>query len=118
MGLFGKKGGGGKRIRIFYMTDVHGSERTYRKFVNSAKFYKVDHLVMGGDIEGKFLVPIVDEGGGHHRVTLQEELFHLNGEDELSGMKERIETLGFYYVIVDEEEVRAMQEDKSLVDAA
>ena len=80
MGLFSKKGGAAdKRIRIFYMTDVHGSERTYRKFVNSAKFYKVDHLVMGGDIEGKFLVPIVDEGSGHYRVTLQEELSHLNG---------------------------------------
>ena len=119
MGLFSKKGGSaGKRIRIFYMTDVHGSERTYRKFVNSAKFYKVDHLVMGGDIEGKFLVPIVDEGGGHYRVTLQEELSHLNGEDELNAVKERIETLGFYYVIVTEDEIRAMQEDQSLVDAA
>jgi Icc-related predicted phosphoesterase len=118
MGLFGKKSGGGKRIRIFFMTDVHGSERTYRKFINSAKFYKVDHLVMGGDIEGKYLVPIVDEGAGHYRVTLQEELFKLNGTDELKGVQDRIETLGFYYVVVGEDEIRAMQEDKSLVDAA
>ena len=119
MGLFGKKGGSAeKRIRIFYMTDVHGSERTYRKFVNSAKFYKVDHLVMGGDIEGKFLVPIVDEGAGHYRVTLQEELSHLNGPDELAAVQDRIETLGFYYVIVSEDEIRAMQADQSLVDAA
>ena len=59
---------------------MHGSERTFRKFVNCAKFYKVDHLVMGGDIMGKFLVPIVDEGGGHYRVTLQEELSHLDGD--------------------------------------
>jgi Icc-related predicted phosphoesterase len=119
MGLFSKKGGsGGKRLRIFFATDVHGSERTYRKFVNSGKFYKVDALIMGGDIEGKFLVPIIDEGGGHYRVTLQEELSHLNGDDELNGFKERIETLGFYYVVVGEDEIRAMQEDQSLVDAA
>jgi uncharacterized protein len=119
MGLFGKKAGSAeKRIRIFYMTDVHGSERTYRKFVNSAKFYKVDHLVMGGDIEGKFLVPIVDEGAGHYRVTLQEELSHLDGPDELAAVKDRIETLGFYYVIVGEDEIREMQADQSLVDAA
>jgi Icc-related predicted phosphoesterase len=118
MGLFGKKSSGGQRVRIFFMTDVHGSERTYRKFINSAKFYKVDHLVMGGDIEGKYLVPIVDEGGGHYRVTLQEELFKLNGADELKGVQDRIETLGFYYVVVGEDEIRAMQEDKSLVDAA
>ncbi len=119
MGLFSKKGGSaGKRMRIFFATDVHGSERTYRKFINGAKFYKVDHLIMGGDIEGKFLVPIVNEGGGHYRVTLQEEHFKLDGDDELGGMKERIETLGFYYVIVGEDEIRAMQDDQSLVDAA
>jgi len=119
MGLFGRKGGaGGKRVRIFYATDVHGSERTYRKFINSAKFYKVDHLVMGGDIEGKFLVPIVDEGGGHYRVTLQEDTSHLDGEDELKALKERIETLGFYHVVVSEDEIRAMQADQSLVDDA
>ncbi len=119
MGLFSKKGGSSdKRVRIFYATDVHGSERTYRKFVNAGKFYKVDHLVMGGDIEGKFLVPIVDEGGGHYRVTLQEELSHLNGPDELAAVKERIETLGFYYVTVSEDEIREMQADQSLVDEA
>ena len=72
-------------MRIFFATDVHGSERTYRKFINSGKFYKVDHLIMGGDIEGKVLVPIVSEGGSHYRVTLQEELFHLDGDDELAG---------------------------------
>ncbi len=119
MGLFSKKGGGGgKRVRIFYATDVHGSERTYRKFVNGAKFYKVDHLIMGGDIEGKYLIPIVDEGGGHYRVTLQEDLQHLDGEDALKAVKERIETLGFYHVVVSEDEIRAMQADQSLVDQA
>jgi Icc-related predicted phosphoesterase len=119
MGLFSKKGGSAdKRVRIFFATDVHGSQRTYRKFINGAKFYKVDHLVMGGDIEGKFLVPIVDEGAGHYRVTLQEELSHLNGPDELQAVKERIETLGFYHVTVSEDEIREMQADQSLVDEA
>jgi Icc-related predicted phosphoesterase len=119
MGLFSRKGGSSDdRVRIFFATDVHGSERTYRKFVNGAKFYKVDHLVMGGDIEGKFLVPIVAEGGGHYRVTLQEDISHLDGDDELKALKERIETLGFYHVVVTEEEIREMQADQSLVDAA
>jgi len=111
-------GGGGKRVRLFYATDIHGSERTYRKFINAAKFYKVDHVVMGGDIMGKFLIPIVDEGGGRYRVTLQEELTHLDGEGALAELKERIETLGFYHVIVSEDELRAMQSDQSHIDEA
>ncbi len=60
MALFKKKdGAGSKHSRLFFATDIHGSERTFRKFVNCAKFYKVDHIIMGGDIMGKFLVPIV-----------------------------------------------------------
>ena len=119
MAFFKKKdGAASKRVRLFYATDVHGSERTFRKFVNGAKFYKVDHLVMGGDIMGKFLVPIVDEGGGHHRVTLQGEHFALATQTELQEMKERIETLGFYHVIVGDDELKAMQEDQSRVDEA
>jgi Icc-related predicted phosphoesterase len=117
MAFWKKSGGsGGKRMRIFFATDVHGSERTFRKFLNGAQFYKVDHLIMGGDIMGKFLIPIVDEGGGHYRVTLQEDLQQVDGPDELSALKERIETLGFYYVIVSEDEIHAMQDDKSRVD--
>ncbi len=117
MAFWNKKGGSaGKRTRLFYATDVHGSERTFRKFVNSAKFYKVDHVIMGGDIMGKFLIPIVDLGGGHYRVTLQEDVQALDGPDELAAMKERVETLGFYHVTVSEDEIHAMQEDKSRVD--
>lgn len=111
-------GGGGKRVRIFYATDVHGSERTYRKFVNCAKVYKVDHLVMGGDIMGKFLIPVVDEGGGHYRVTLEEQLHHLDGTDAVTDFKDRIETLGFYNVTITEDELREMQADQSRVDEA
>lgn len=47
--------------RLFYATDIHGSERTYRKFVNAGKFYGVNVLVMGGDITGKLLIPIIKE---------------------------------------------------------
>ena len=51
--------------RLFYATDIHGSERTYRKFVNAGKFYEANVLVMGGDITGKLLVPIIREKNGH-----------------------------------------------------
>jgi Icc-related predicted phosphoesterase len=112
-----KNGAEAKRVRLFYATDVHGSERTFRKFVNGAKFYKVDHLVMGGDIMGKFMVPIVNEGGGHYRVTLQEELSHLDGGSAVQEVRDRIETLGFYHITVSEDELHAMQADQSNVDA-
>src|SRR5437667_231274 len=61
--------------RIFYAADLHGSEVTYRKFLNAARFYGVDALVFGGDLMGKALVPIVRENG-----TLRA---HFQGEDHV-----------------------------------
>ena len=51
--------------RLFFATDLHGSERTYRKFINAGKFYQANVLVMGGDITGKLLIPIIKEKNGH-----------------------------------------------------
>jgi Icc-related predicted phosphoesterase len=38
MPLFSKKERK-KATRLYFATDLHGSERTYRKFINAGKFY-------------------------------------------------------------------------------
>src|SRR5215211_6762467 len=48
--------------RIFFATDIHGSETCWRKFLNGGKHYEADVMVLGGDMTGKALVPIVEEG--------------------------------------------------------
>ena len=63
MAFFGK-GKNKKMTRLFFATDIHGSERTYRKFINAGKFYGVHVIVMGGDISGKLMIPIIREGAG------------------------------------------------------
>src|SRR5258706_2093976 len=103
--LFGKKSGG-KQRRLFYATDLHGSERTFRKFLNAGKFYKVDTLIMGGDIIGKVAIPIIDEGGGHFRATLQGTTEHLETDEDRQKLIERIETLGFYHKTMTEDEYK------------
>src|SRR6266849_721193 len=49
--------------KIFFATDLHGSETCWRKFINGAKFYDCDTLLCGGDMTGKAIVPIVQEDG-------------------------------------------------------
>ena len=56
--------------RVFFATDIHGSETCWKKFLNSGKHYEANALVLGGDMTGKALVPIVDRGGGRWRATL------------------------------------------------
>jgi Icc-related predicted phosphoesterase len=113
---FGKKGAE-KTTRMFYATDVHGSERTYRKFLNAGKFYDAQVLVLGGDIIGKLAVPIIDEGRGHYRATLQGNTEHFDSDDGLKGLIERLGLLGFYHKIMTEEEFRALAADQAAVDA-
>jgi uncharacterized protein len=49
---------------IFFATDLHGSEVCFRKFVAAAGFYGADLLVLGGDLTGKFVAPIVERPDG------------------------------------------------------
>ncbi|MGZ7008264.1 MAG: metallophosphoesterase family protein [Ilumatobacteraceae bacterium] len=71
---------------------------------------------MGGDIMGKFLVPIVHEHDSHYRVSLQGTTESIEGADALQAVKERIETLGFYHITVAEDELHAMQADQQTID--
>jgi Icc-related predicted phosphoesterase len=115
MPLFGKKDRK-KATRLYFATDLHGSERTYRKFINAGKFYNVDILVMGGDIQGKLLIPIIKEINGQYRATVQGRVEHLSTEEELIALKGRLDILGFYYQIMEEDEFRALSADPKSVD--
>ncbi|HEX9043957.1 MAG TPA: hypothetical protein VF802_02930 [Candidatus Limnocylindrales bacterium] len=102
-------------MRIFFSTDIHGSEMCWRKFLNAARFHESDVLVMGGDMTGKAMVPIVSRSGGWV-VTLQEERHELATEDEVRAMEKRISDRGYYPVRVADDELAAWTEDPALVD--
>jgi Icc-related predicted phosphoesterase len=96
--------------RYFFATDVHGSDRCFRKFVAAASVYGAQALILGGDIAGKALVPLVREGGDRYRVTF------LGGselvtEDQLGDVIERIRFNGFYPYVCDPDEHQRLGSD-------
>lgn len=97
--------------RLFYAGDVHGSRLCWKKFVNAAEHYPADALVMGGDLTGKALVPIVRQGDGSYRARVIGEQRVARTAEELDQMQEAISTNGMYPLIVDEDEARALAED-------
>jgi uncharacterized protein len=114
---FWKKGKtGGEPTRIFYACDIHGSEPTYRKFLNAAKFYGVDALVFGGDLMGKLLIPIVREGDGSYRASLQGQSHHIRSDDEMEMFKRTLQTLGFYWREMDPDEYRTYEGQQDRID--
>ena len=53
-----------KTTSIYFVADIHGSEVCWRKFLNAARFYGVETIVVGGDVTGKALVPVVERRDG------------------------------------------------------
>jgi Icc-related predicted phosphoesterase len=101
--------------RLFFATDIHGSDRCFRKFLNAARFYSCDVLVMGGDITGKMLVPIVDEGGGRYRTTLFGRRREV-GEDGLHALRKRIADAGYYPYDTTPDQIRELDDDPAAVE--
>jgi Icc-related predicted phosphoesterase len=102
-------------VKIFFVTDIHGSEICWRKFLNAGPFYGADVVIVGGDVTGKAMVPIV-ERGGRWETTLQDRLEVLESEDAVRDMETKIKNRGYYPIRVSEEEYRHMQEDEDAVD--
>ena len=102
-------------MRVFFATDVHGSEVCWRKFLNAGKFHKADVLIMGGDMTGKAMVPIVIRNGGWN-LRLQDQDYVLSTEDEVKAMEKRIADRGYYPIRLTDDEVAAWENDPALVD--
>src|SRR3982751_5741750 len=83
MRLFGGRDRGGGRIRILFATDLHGADVVFRKFLNAVGVYEADIAILGGDLTGKTMVPVVEQGGSY-RATVR-------GNDEVATTDEELE---------------------------
>ena len=95
--------------RVFYATDLHGSEVCWRKFLNAAKFYRANALICGGDLTGKAIIPIVEDGTGYG-FTLAGNQQHVAAE-EVDDAMTRVQRRGYYPVRMSSTEVRELEAD-------
>jgi Icc-related predicted phosphoesterase len=101
-------------MKIFFATDIHGSEVCWRKFLNSAAFYKADLVVLGGDVTGKAMVPIVAHNG-YWQVTVRGEEHKLESKEALDAIMTRIRNSGFYPAVVSPDELQHLGENEGAV---
>ena len=106
-----------KFYRIFYSTDVHASEVVFRKFLGTAKFYSVDALVMGGDITGKTVVPLVSKASGNYRFNFQGQQFDEVPPAGLDEYEKRIMNAGLYPYRTTESEYDSLRSEPGKVSA-
>ena len=100
---------------IFFATDIHGSDICWSKFLNAGKFYGADQLVLGGDMTGKAVIPFIHQGGPNYRVTLLEQVFNITNEDELTDLKKRVRSRGYYPYMTNPDEIAELEKDPERV---
>jgi len=104
------------RLRLFYASDIHGSEKCFLKFINAARFYGAGVLVLGGDLTGKVVVPVVRQGGDRYLACFQGEQHLIEGDEALREFEKRVRFNGFYPVTLDPDEHQAAAADPALRD--
>jgi uncharacterized protein len=102
-------------MKIFFATDIHGSEICWRKFLNAAAFYKADMVILGGDVTGKVMIPIV-EYNGYWQVTVRGESKRIESRDALNDIETQIRNRGSYPAVVSPDELQHLSEEEGEVD--
>jgi Icc-related predicted phosphoesterase len=103
-------------IRVYFATDIHGSETCWRKFLNSGKHYEANVMVLGGDMTGKALVPIVQDGKDHWHATLLENRREFESEDEVKEFEESVMRRGYYPFRTDPDQMSELTNSEELRD--
>jgi uncharacterized protein len=104
----------GPDTRIFFATDIHGSETCWKKFLNAGKHYEAKAIILGGDMTGKALVPIVEEGAGRWHATLLENRRTFETEDEVEEFETSVRQRGYYPFRTTPDEMSELESDANL----
>lgn len=91
-------------MKIFYASDVHAAESTFRKFTNAGPFYKADLVIYGGDFTGKMVVPIIKTARGWE-ATYYGSTVIVKSQEDLEDLKKTLRDGGFYWIEITESDL-------------
>ena len=104
-----KSKNGSEEVKMFFASDLHGSNVCFKKFVNSAQFYGADVLVLGGDLTGKAVIPIAEQADGTFLTFMHGEAVKLHGKAELDDFIKKNGNMGFYPAVMPEAEYQRLK---------
>jgi hypothetical protein len=95
--------------KIYFATDIHGSEMCWKKMVNAGEFYDVDLLILGGDITGKGIQVLLQTGPSRWRTDFLGERVDVSDKGDLERFEKRVRAAGFYPYQMDSDELIEFQ---------
>jgi Icc-related predicted phosphoesterase len=101
---------------LFFATDLHGSMACFKKLLAAPDFYGADVAILGGDMTGKMVIPVVAAPGGRYRARVAGKEIEA-GPDDVAALETRIADGGFYPYRTNPDEVAELQADPARVEA-
>jgi uncharacterized protein len=103
-------------MRIYFCSDIHGSDKCWKKFLSTPKFYEADVIIVGGDVTGKFLVPIVETRRGKYSCRFNGLERKVSAGAPLQHLLDMIADSGAYGYVTTPDEYAHHQQDSEAVD--
>lgn len=100
------------KTRLFFVTDIHGSDKLFLKFVNAAKIYNCQVVIIGGDIAGKGIIPIF-KVDNVYEAEIKGNKYNAKDEKELEEIKKEIRFQGDYPFVTTKEEWNELIKDEN-----
>ncbi len=104
------------KTRIYFATDVHGSSKCFRKFLNAGPVYGADIMILGGDVAGKAIQSIVKGPAGKYRCNFIGVNYDVDEGPELEALEKLIADHGYYPYRAEPGELDARKEAGTLDD--
>lgn len=98
-------------MRLLFASDPHGSTAVFRKAQVQAEKHRVDMLVLGGDLQGKFIAPIIQDVNG---VVWEDPITGIPRRTPRASINEavdRIASVGGYGLPVSSDDVAMLSND-------
>jgi Icc-related predicted phosphoesterase len=111
LGRRSKQQSNGHKTRLFFCTDLHGSEICFRKFLHAGATYEADVVIMGGDCTGKMIIPVVGSDAEGWRCDWAGRTVAPSTTEEFEELEMQIKNNGLYPVRMSQAEFDAVQAD-------
>jgi uncharacterized protein len=111
----GDQGAAEKRLLLMVASDIHGSDMCWKKFLNAAKQFDVDVLLMNGDLAGKILVPAERRGVGWV-VHFEGRRLELDTDSELKEVFDKARQIGQYPYLAEAGETEQLRNSQAYLE--
>jgi hypothetical protein len=97
-------------MKLLFVTDIHGSEICFRKFLSAVIQYRADAALLLGDLSGKVIMPIRRTNGTYTCILLGKTLV-AHDETELQSLQRKNADMGYYSYVASQSEIEELQQN-------